>query len=130
MKKLISVLLALLMILSVAAAALAEALPVTELPDERVQFTLGFYGDGDFFDMKGVMEDYLGRVGMRGTLTYKNTGAFAFLHPGRQAEVRYNGDVIGYLGEVHPQVAETYGIGDRVYIGVIDMPKVYINSRR
>ena len=33
---------------------LPKALPLTELPDERMQFTLGMYGDGDFFDMKGV----------------------------------------------------------------------------
>ena len=34
-------------------------LPLTELPDERVHFTLGMYGDGDFFDMKGVCEGIL-----------------------------------------------------------------------
>ncbi|MBO4627527.1 MAG: phenylalanine--tRNA ligase subunit beta [Lachnospiraceae bacterium] len=103
---------------------LPKAVPVTELPDERIQFTLGFYGDGDFFDMKGVMEDFVGRVGMKGTLTYKNDGAYPFLHPGRQAEMFYEGEAIGYLGEVHPTVAQNYGIGDRVYIGVIDMPKI------
>ena len=31
---------------------LPKALPLTELPDERMQFTLGMYGDGDFFTMK------------------------------------------------------------------------------
>ena len=35
-----------------------KALPVTDLPDERMQFTLGFYGDGDFFTMKGVVEEF------------------------------------------------------------------------
>ena len=34
---------------------LPKALPLTELPDERMQFTLGFYGEGDFFTMKGVI---------------------------------------------------------------------------
>ena len=38
---------------------LPKALPLTELPDERMQFTLGMYGDGDFFDMKGVVEEFL-----------------------------------------------------------------------
>ncbi|MBP5490968.1 MAG: phenylalanine--tRNA ligase subunit beta, partial [Lachnospiraceae bacterium] len=103
---------------------LPKALPLTELPDERVQFTLGFYGDGDFFDMKGVMEDFIRRVGMKKTLTYKNTGEFNFLHPGRQAVVSYAGVPIGYLGEVHPKVCETYDLGDRTYIGVLDMPKI------
>ena len=35
---------------------LPKELPLTELPDERMMFTLGMYGDGDFFDMKGVVE--------------------------------------------------------------------------
>ena len=38
--------------------------PVTELPEERMQFTLGFYGDGDFYTMKGVIEEFLYKVGM------------------------------------------------------------------
>ena len=36
---------------------LPKSLPLTELPDERVQFTLGMYGEGDFFTMKGVVEE-------------------------------------------------------------------------
>ena len=35
-----------------------KALPLTELPDERMHFTLGMYGNGDFFDMKGVIEEF------------------------------------------------------------------------
>lgn len=38
--------------------------PVTELPEERMQFTLGFYGDGDFYTMKGVIEEFLYKAGM------------------------------------------------------------------
>ena len=38
---------------------LPKALPLTELPDERMHFTLGMYGAGDFFDMKGVMRRIL-----------------------------------------------------------------------
>src|SRR5699024_1886223 len=47
-----------------------------------------------------------------------------FLHPGRQADVIYQGERVAYLGEVHPKVAENYGIGTRVYVAVIDMPKI------
>ena len=32
--------------------------------------------------------------------------------------------VIGYLGEVHPTVAASYGIGDRAYVAVLDMPSI------
>ena len=40
-----------------------KALPLTELPDERMQFTLGMYGDGDFFTMKGVIEEFFDSIG-------------------------------------------------------------------
>ncbi|MCR5355141.1 MAG: phenylalanine--tRNA ligase subunit beta, partial [Lachnospiraceae bacterium] len=42
---------------------LPKQLPLTELPDERMQLTLGFYGEGDFFTMKGVVEEILSQVG-------------------------------------------------------------------
>ena len=41
-----------------------------------------------------------------------------------QANVVYDGEVVGYLGEVHPTVAETYGIGEKAYVAVLDMPKI------
>ena len=47
-----------------------------------------------------------------------------YLHPGRQANIVYDGKVIGYLGEVHPIVAANYNIKDRVYVAVIDMPSI------
>lgn len=47
-----------------------------------------------------------------------------FLHPGRQAEILYKDTVIGYLGEVHPDVADTYGLGDRTYVAVLDLPEI------
>lgn len=103
---------------------LPKALPVTELPEERMQFTLGMYGDGDFFDMKGVVEEFFDKVGLHGKEQYDPSDRKPFLHPGRQADIIYDGRKVGYLGEVHPQVAEIYGIGDRAYVAVIDMPEV------
>jgi len=47
-----------------------------------------------------------------------------FLHPGRQANIVYDGKVVGYMGEVHPEVADIYGIGERAYVAVIDMPQI------
>lgn len=104
---------------------LPKALPLTELPDERMQFTLGFYGDGDFFTMKGVVEEFLEQVGMKDRVHYDADAGKSFLHPGRQANIVYDGNVIGYLGEVHPTVCENYDMKTRAYIAVIDMPYVY-----
>ena len=103
---------------------LPKKLPVTELPDERTQFTLGMYGEGDFFTMKGVVEEFFDKVGMNEKIHYNPNAQKTFLHPGRQAEIIYKDQTVGYLGEIHPTVAENYGIGERVYIAVIDMPYV------
>ena len=103
---------------------LPKSLPLTELPDERMQFTLGMYGDGDFFTMKGVVEEFLDKIGMHKKETYDPDAKRPYLHPGRQADIIYDGEKIGYLGEVHPSVAASYGIGERAYVAVLDMPSV------
>ena len=100
------------------------ALPLTELPDERMQFTLGMYGDGDFFTMKGVIEEFFDKAGMHKKPHYDPNGEHPYLHPGRKADIVYDGTVVGFLGEVHPDVADNYKIGDRAYVAVIDMPSI------
>ena len=100
---------------------LPKSLPVTELPDERTMFTLGMYGKGDFFDMKGVCEEFFEKIGMKKKVTYDPNSGKPFLHPGRQANMIYEGKVVGYIGEVHPAVADNYSIGEKAYIAVIDI---------
>ena len=103
---------------------LPKQVPVTELPEERMQFTLGMYGEGDFFTMRGVIEEFLYKAGMKLKPEYDPEAGKPFLHPGRQANVVYDGTVIGYLGEVHPTVAANYAIKERVYVAVLDMPEI------
>ncbi|MEI3436815.1 MAG: phenylalanine--tRNA ligase subunit beta [Blautia sp.] len=103
---------------------LPKALPLTELPDERTLFTLGMYGKGDFFDMKGVCEEFFEKAGMKKRVEYDPADKKPYLHPGRQADMLYEGKKVGYLGEVHPLTADAYGIGERAYIAVIDILSV------
>ena len=103
---------------------LPKSLPLTELPEERMQFTLGMYGDGDFFSMKGVVEEFFEKIGLHKKETYDPNAGKPYLHPGRQANIIYDGVVVGYLGEVHPDVADTYGIGTKAYVAVLDMPEI------
>ena len=103
---------------------IAKSLPLTELPDERMQFTFGMYGEGDFFDMKGVVELLMRKLGMAKKPEYSKTELKNYMHPGRQAQIFYDGVRIGEIGEVHPLVRRNYGIGDRAYIAVLDMPAV------
>ncbi len=101
-----------------------KSLPVVDYPDERMQFTLGMYGEGDFFTMKGVVEEFLESIGMTKKITYDPNAEKMFLHPGRQALIQYKDTVIGYLGEVHPEVGDNYGIDTKVYVAVLDMPEI------
>ncbi len=103
---------------------LPKALPLTELPDERMQFTLGMYGEGDFFTMKGVVEEFLDKIGMDKKVHYAPDCDRPFLHPGRKADIVYDKATIGYMGELHPECADNYKIGEKVYVAVLDMPSV------
>lgn len=101
-----------------------RSLPVVDYPDERMQFTLGMYGEGDFFTMKGVIEEFLESIGMKKKISYDPKAEKTFLHPGRQALIWYGDKVIGYLGEIHPEVADNYDIDAKVYVAVLDMPEI------
>ncbi|SCP95112.1 phenylalanine--tRNA ligase subunit beta [Anaerobium acetethylicum] len=103
---------------------LPKQIPVTELPEEKMQFTLGMYGEGDFFTMKGAIEEFFEEIGMKNKVAYDPASGKPFLHPGRQASIVYADTVVGYLGEVHPEVADNYDIGERAYVAVLDMPGI------
>ena len=103
---------------------LPKSLPLTELPEERMQFTLGMYGDCDFFDMKGVVEEFLESIGMHKRESYDPKAGRNYLHPGRQANILYEDQLIGYLGEVHPEVCDNYDLKTRAYVAVLDIPAI------
>ena len=103
---------------------LPKSLPLEELPDERMQFTLGMYGEGDFFTMKGVVEEFFDSIGMDKKAVYDPKAGKNFLHPGRQANIIYDGKVVGYLGEVHPEVCDNYDMKTKAYVAVLDMPEI------
>ena len=47
---------------------------------------------------------------------YDPNAGKTFLHPGRQANIIYGGKVVGYLGEVHPEVADIYESGQELML--------------
>lgn len=111
-----------------------KALPLTELPDEREQFTLGMYGEGaDFFTMKGVVNEFLEQAGLNveePEYTFEmKVHDRPYLHPGRKADIYYKGTLIGYMGEVHPAVCGNYSIKSRVVVAVLDVPAVLTFSK-
>ncbi len=107
-----------------------------ELPIERLTLSIALAGERegrglhtspgaasgllDFFDLKGVIEGLTTRLGLA-RVTYTPSDYPAF-HPGRAAELRVGGDLIGVFGEVHPQVAANFGSGaERTMLAEIDL---------
>ncbi len=74
--------------------------------------------------MMGVVEEFFEKVGMKKKPHYDPEAGKVFLHPGRQASIVYDGVTLGYLGEIHPDVADNYKIGEKTYIAVLDMPNI------
>jgi phenylalanyl-tRNA synthetase beta chain len=90
------------------------------LPDERLSLAIGFYGDGSFYSLKGALETIMARLGIGGAsyIPDSETGSW---HPGRCARIETaDGAVLGYFGEVHPDVTGDYGIDTVVHAAEID----------
>src|SRR5262249_30191399 len=68
----------------------------------------------DFFDLKGVVEALASDLHLP-EVTYRKSTA-AYLHPGRAAELLIRGRSVGSFGELHPRVAEAFGLGERAVL--------------
>lgn len=104
-----------------------KAIPINELPDEKLMVTIGMYGDADFYDLKGVVEELLYTLGIReyDTTPYADNPSF---HPGRTAVISINDKELGILGEIHPDVLENYEIDTRSYVAVLDFNTLMENA--
>lgn len=99
---------------------LPKALPLTELPEEKMRLTLGMYGEGDFFTMKGVVEEIFEKLGIAG-IECEPTGEIPYLHPGRQAYLKKGKLDIGIIGQIHPEVGDNYNLKTEAYVAVLNM---------
>ena len=93
------------------------------LPEEPNRLTIGMYGDNaDFFSLKGAVDTLLKELRLPKCVYVRPTEIqcaleeCCALHPGRSAVILCNDTPIGYLGELHPTVQKTYGIGTRTYV--------------
>lgn len=98
-----------------------------KLPIERQKAVIGIYSNGaDYYTLKGIVEKLLDVL---------NTAEYDIepisdnptFHPGRSAQFKIGDKVLATLGEVHPEAAENYSIGERVYIAEIDVETAYEN---
>lgn len=109
-----------------------EYLPVegNELPDEPLRLTVGMYGGNvDFYDLKGIVETALSEMGIKSVEYVRAYDSEAFdeksaMHPGRSAVIMKDGVALGIMGEIHPDVQETYEIGSKTYIAKLNVPEM------
>jgi len=109
----------------------------TDLPNEHSKLALVMSGSRiattwdvkdsptfDFYDLKGRIELLLG--GLHYTdISYTPTDSVNFLHPGKAAEVKVNGQAVGVFGELHPLIKEKYEVGEApVIVAEFDLEKL------
>lgn len=98
-----------------------KSLPLTELPDEKMRLTMGMYGDGDFFTLKGAVEEIFEKLGIAGQVDFEPCNDIPYLHPGRQARMVKGKLSIGQIGQVHPEVGDNYNMKKEAYVAVLNM---------
>ncbi|WP_303789941.1 phenylalanine--tRNA ligase subunit beta [Ruminococcus flavefaciens] len=100
------------------------------LPDEPQKLTIGMYGgDADFYTIKGMVEQLLAELKIDDVEYVRAGDCEVFdekyaLHPGRSAVIIRNGAHLGIMGEVHPEVQETYEIGVKTYVAKLNIPEL------
>ncbi len=94
------------------------------LPAEPKMLVLGTYGSQEnFFTLKGELEAVFASLRTK-KATYTAVSNNPSFHPGRCAEVRMDGEVLGYMGQIHPLVAENYGMECEVYCAEINFTRL------
>lgn len=105
---------------------LADKLPLDGLADEREVLTIGLYGDMDFFDLKGIVENLMEEFNIKNYRILSSN--FDSFHPGRTAELIINNKRIGWLGEAHPDMLDNYGVPVRTYMAELNFDEIISQS--
>lgn len=93
---------------------------LNKLPDENNIITIGMYGNCDYLDLKGAVENLLDTLGIENFKFVRESDNPSF-HPGKTAALYIKKDKVGVLGEIHPDVRENYGIDEDSYIAELNM---------
>jgi phenylalanyl-tRNA synthetase beta chain len=97
------------------------------LPDEKKILTIGMYGNTDFYDIKGIVEQLVLRMNIQNAefIAEKNNPVF---HPGKTAKVVIGDETAGYVGEIHPDVADNFECPYDTYIAVLEIKTIVENA--
>ena len=105
----------------------SEYIPTQEdkLPIEKTTLVAGLYGNNtDFFTAKGMVEQLLEKLSVYDYEIEASSNEFGY-HPGRCAILTIHGERLGVIGEIHPKVAENYGIDGRIYSFSLDVELLF-----
>lgn len=100
---------------------LANSLPLSDFPEERSVIALGAWGKGDFFDLKGVVENIAETLNTK--FEFERVDK-PFLHPGIAAKIICEGEEIGYIGMLSPEITKELALDRFAHIGEIDYEKL------
>ncbi len=106
---------------------IADMLPLEMLPEERKHVSIALWGEGDFFDLKGAVEAVGEAFGLR--FGYER-GERPFLHPGISARIKLGEREVGWIGELHPAIAEGLALERRVCLCELDYAAVSAKFRK
>ncbi len=95
-----------------------------KLPNEPEIVTIGMFGGVDFYDLKGSVETLMSELKIK-NVKYKAVTDNPIYHPGRCAEVIIDGKVAGTMGEIHPDVAKNFDIGEKCYVAEISLDMMF-----
>lgn len=98
-----------------------------ELPLEKSVLTMGMYGNVDFYDIKGVLEELFAKLGIK-KYDFEPCKDDCAFHPGRTATLCINGKKAGVIGEIHPEVIEKFEGPQRVYLCTVDLLPLIENA--
>ena len=96
----------------------------SDMSYESKSLAIAFYGEGDFYDMKGYVEAILRHLGVKGWRIQSDEENPSY-HPGRCAKVIIGDKKVGSFGQIHPSVASEFEIGTDVYAATLDVTKMY-----
>ena len=108
-----------------------KQLPLTELPEERLELVGLITGrrnetgwnqgneEVDFYDMKGIVEELFAQIGL--TRYTVEAGEHFAMHPGKTALFKKGRDVLAAVGELHPKAAANFGLKQKVYLFTMDV---------